>query len=423
MSPLEAIACFILALVTALLVVLLKRQIISARFETRWEAGQMELLRTKIEAAKIARERAWESAAPWNGWRKFRVSKKIFESDDVCSFYLVPHDRKPLPAFQPGQYLTFQLDGIPNQTKPVVRCYSLSDCYNPDYYRISVKRIPPPRDHPDAPSGVGSFFLHDHVKKRALLDVGAPNGNFTIDVAESTPLVLIGGGIGMTPILSMLNAILKSGSAREVWFFYGIRNLSENILVEKTEELKEYSSREPNFHFTICYSGKIGDETILKPWERSNTRVTIDLLKEMLPSSNYQFYTCGPGPMMQAIKEGLRSWGVPAGSINEELFPGPKVGGARSNGGLEIKVKFRKAGKSTISPGGCASILELAEANGIDIPFGCKVGSCGTCVTAVLSGEVEYSQAPSWKNESLLKDEGLCLPCICLAKSKLVLDR
>ncbi len=177
-----------------------------------------------------------------------------------------------------------------------MRCYSLSDSYCPDYYRISVKRVPAPREAPDAPPGLGSGFLHDHVAEGTLLDVGAPNGNFAIDPEESTPLVLIGGGIGVTPVLSMLNAIVKGGSSREVWFFYGIRHAAENILAQQLEKLSQESAEHPNVHFRVCYSDKPEAVGELKPYEIAGTRVTVELMKSLLPSNNYEFYTCWSAP-------------------------------------------------------------------------------------------------------------------------------
>ena len=101
----------------------------------------------------------------------------------VCSFYLQPHDEKPIPGFDPGQFLTFQLN-IPAQPKAVVRCYSLSDAPRPDMYRVSIKRVPPPRDNPDAPPGLSSNHFHDNVKVGDILDVKEPSGRFFLDMSK-----------------------------------------------------------------------------------------------------------------------------------------------------------------------------------------------------------------------------------------------
>ena len=425
MNTFELIGYGIVIVVALILAAMLKRQLVAAGGAARRQAAELELLQTRLETARLERTRSEESAGPWNGWRKFSVSKKVVECGDICSFYLVPHDRKPLPPFRPGQYLTFQLEGIPDQDKPAVRCYSLSDCFTPEHYRISVKRVPAPADAPDAPPGIGSGFLHDHVEEGTLLDVGAPNGNFAIDPEESTPLVLIGGGIGVTPVLSMLNAIIQCGSPREVWFFYGVRNPGENILCEQLEQLSEMGADHPNIHFRVCYSEQLDKPGDLKPYELSGTRVTVDLMKSLLPSSNYRYYVCGPSPMMKALELDLRAWGVPSSDIHQEVFPGAKVANAGGEAKIEegTVVEFRKSELKLEAPASCSSLLDLADGEGIGIPFACRVGSCGTCVTAVLAGEVDYTQEPGWKGEADLTREGLCLPCICLPKGELVIDR
>ena len=125
----------------------------------------------------IATRRRRRSSS-WNGYRKFTVTQKSGECEDVYSFYLMPHDRKPLPPYKPGQYLTFNLD-IPGRDKPVVRCYSLSDSpTRSDCYRVTIKREKAPPDKPDVPHGVASGFFSDHVKEGDLLNVKAPTGQF-----------------------------------------------------------------------------------------------------------------------------------------------------------------------------------------------------------------------------------------------------
>jgi len=178
----------------------------------------------------------------WTGFREFSVQRRQFEDEgrSICSFYLVPCDGKPLPSFRPGQFLTFRLDvsdpaeGEPNN---VVRCYSLSDSPRPDHYRVSIKRVPAPLDHPEAPPGVSSGFFHDHVQVGDHLMVRAPSGHFHLVEDEPLPIVLIGGGIGITPMLSILNSVLERGVEREIWLYYGVRNGSEHIVKEHLQAL------------------------------------------------------------------------------------------------------------------------------------------------------------------------------------------
>ncbi len=120
------------------------------------------------------------------------------ETGDICSFYLEPHDRRPLPSFMPGQYLTFRLN-IPGQAKPVIRCYSLSDGPKAEYFRVTIKKVGPPPGKADGKPGLVSSHFHDQIEQGDIVDVKAPGGQFFLDPAEDTPAVLIGGGIGLTP--------------------------------------------------------------------------------------------------------------------------------------------------------------------------------------------------------------------------------
>ena len=123
-----------------------------------------------LQSDRADRER---SELSWNGNRKFYIDQKVEEAKDICSFYLKPHDHKPLAPFLPGQYLTFQLK-IPDRAKPLIRCYSLSDSpANRDHYRVTIKRLDPPPKEPDAPPGLSSNFFHKGLVEGDILDVGS----------------------------------------------------------------------------------------------------------------------------------------------------------------------------------------------------------------------------------------------------------
>ena len=207
-----------------------------------------ELLRQRVDAETLSGEvERNKTVATWSGLRKFRIRDKIQDGGDICSFYLVPHDGKALPPFAPGQYLTFNLR-LPDRDKPLVRCYSLSDSpFQTDYYRVSIKRQGPPPREPEAPPGLGSYYFHDELNTGDIVDVKAPSGNFFLDLSKHGPVVLIGGGVGLTPMLSMLNAICESGSQRETWLFYGVRNGDEHIVREHLEALEAAFGRGRDF--------------------------------------------------------------------------------------------------------------------------------------------------------------------------------
>jgi hypothetical protein len=383
--------------------------------------AELALLRANVDL--IMDRRRYEqkrSELVWNGFRKFEIVRKQPEGGGICSFYLQPHDKKPLPPFHPGQYLTFQLQ-IPGQRKPVIRCYSLSDSPNhPDYYRVSIKKLPAPRDKPDVPPGLSSSFFHDQLDEGDILDVKAPGGHFYLDMTKSNPVVLIGGGVGLTPVLSMLSTICETGSTRETWFFYGCRSGVDHVMRSHFDRLRR---EHENVRIFICYSDPTPDEVQGRDFDHGG-RISIDWMKTVLPSSNYEFYLCGPPPFMESLVGGLEAWGVPEKDIRFEAF-GPATvkrtpaaqATAEASAGAKIEVTFSKTGKTVGWTAESGSLLDFAEENGITMEFGCRAGNCGTCLTAIKSGDVTYVNPPGSPPEA-----GSCLACISVPKTNLTLD-
>ncbi len=256
----------------------------------------------------------------WQGFRFFKVVRKEFEDarQSICSFYLEPADgmSRPLPSFRPGQFLTFRLD-IPAQegtTHQVVRCYSLSDAPGQSHYRISIKRVPPPTGT-DYPPGRSSAFFHDQVLPGSSLAVKAPSGHFHID-RSNAPVALIAGGIGITPMMSMLNACIQEQPDREVWLFYGVRNSHEVIM---NPHLDALAAAHPNFHLRLCFSNPLATDKVGRDYQ-SQGRIDVPLLRMQLPLKPYHFYVCGPTPMMETLVPALEDWGIPDSRIHFEAF-------------------------------------------------------------------------------------------------------
>jgi uncharacterized protein len=388
--------------------------------ERRRAALQCRRLEIEIEKARLQIKEAEEAKSAWNGLRKFSVTQKVMECADTFSFYLKPHDGKPLPPFKPGQYLTFQLN-IPGLGKPVVRCYSLSDCARPTHYRVTIKRCPPPEGGIHPP-GVGSSFFCDRVKVGDILDVKAPNGHFHLDLAQERPVVLISGGVGVTPMIAMANSLSEARLNREIWFFHGARNGADHMFKAPMAKL---TSENKGVQLHVCYSRPTESDMKGRDFHHEG-RVTVDLLKELLPSNNYEYFLCGPGAFMESITEDLRKWGVPDEWVHFEAFgpasvkraakPEAKVGVAFPPfGGLEVT--FAKSGRKVVWQGSGRSLLELAEEARIKIDAGCRAGNCGSCIVAIKSGSVEYIGAHGADVE-----EGSCLACICRPATALVID-
>lgn len=415
-----AVGMVLLAGLLAWLVVEVSRGWLRLGAEQEQSRLAREKLRAQLAEIRVRCREAEQARAGWNGLRKFAVAKKTTECDDVCAFYLKPHDGRPLPAFKPGQYLTFQLD-LPGRDKPLVRCYSLSDGpHRKDYYRVTIKKEKAPPDRPELPPGACSSYFCDVVKEGDILNARAPAGNFCLDLAKTNPIVLIAGGVGITPMLSMAGAIAASGSKREAWFFFGVRNRREHI---HKAELEKLAAENENIHLHVCYS-KPGENDVKGRDYQHEGRVGIELLKELLPSSNFEYYLCGSGAFMKSLTDGLEAWGVPDKDVHFEAF-GPAtvkkkaaVPTPEETAHLaKINVTFSRSGRVVRWEPSAGNILEFAGAQGVKIDSGCCAGSCGSCVVAIKSGAVDYLKKPDAELEA-----GSCLTCICRPKNDLVLD-
>lgn len=389
-------------------------------FERQRGRLEQERLALEIQAARLRIQTVEQAKSAWNGVRKFTVDKKVLECADTCSFYLKPHDGKALPPFKPGQYLTFQLT-IPGQSRPLVRCYSLSDCARATHYRVTIKRCLPPHKT-EHPPGLGSSFFCDGVKEGDILDVKAPNGHFFLDLEKERPVVLISGGIGVTPMVSMANALVEAGSTREIWFFFGARSGEDHMFKEYMAAL---AAKHPNVRMQVCYSKPHPADVKGRDFQHES-RVSVELFKQLLPSNNYDYFLCGPGPFMQTITDDLRTWGVPDSWVHFEAFgpasvkraPKPEdkaAAAAAPSAGFEVQ--FARSGKSVAWNASFGSVLDLADEQGVKIDAGCRAGNCGSCLVAIKSGEVEYLVEHGAEVE-----RGSCLTCICKPKGMLVLD-
>ncbi len=254
--------------------------------------------------------------AGWEGFRTFVVDRKVPESETITSFYLAPKDGEPLPGFLPGQFLTFRLL-LPAHPRPILRTYSLSDSSNhPEYYRVSIKRLTPPVGRSDLPAGLASNYFHDRVGPGSDLCVKSPRGKFYLDPTENTPVVLLSGGVGLTPTISMLNAIVESGSGRAVWCVHGTRNGREHAM---GQDVRRLAAENENVHVHVSYSRPLPEDVEGHNYD-SRGRIDIERLKELLPAAAYDFYLCGPPPFMKTLYNGLLKWGVPQSRIYYEFF-------------------------------------------------------------------------------------------------------
>ena len=363
-------------------------------------------------------------AQPRGGFRDFTVARKVAESETITSFYLTPDDGVPLPDFLPGQFLSFTLD-IPGQPKPILRTYSLSDAPNPAHYRVSIKREPAPADQPELPAGLSSNHFHDRVEAGATLRIGAPRGKFHLAADSERALVLLSAGVGLTPMVSMLNTVVASGSDRPVWFIHGARNGREHAMAANVRRRAEANA---NVHAHIAYSRPDAADVEGRDHDSSG-HVDVALLKRLLPFDDYDFYLCGPTPFLRALYCGLLGLNVPEARIHYEFF-GPASVLKESAEPAEhatptvetelaggVTVGFSRAGVTASWDPDCETILDLAERHGLNPDYSCRSGICHTCMCALVEGEVEYLEEPLDE-----PDPGYVLICCARPKTSVVIE-
>jgi uncharacterized protein len=364
----------------------------------------------------------------WAGWRDFCVARRQQEdsAQSQCSFYLEPVDGVSLPPFKPGQYLTFSLQiaepgvAAESQTRPITRCYSLSDQPASEHYRITVKRALAPASLPVLPPGVSSTWFHDRIHEGDVVSVKAPAGQFFIDSDAATPAVLIGGGIGITPMISMLPWCLSQQPERTVHLYYGVRSSQDHAFKAQLEEL---AVAHPQFHLNVVYS-KPGPDDVQGRDYHHRGHVNLDLLRRTLPHGRHQFYVCGPAPMMESLVPAIAQWGVPAKDIHFEAFgpasvrlPDDGTASQRAALAVDIEVQFRRSGRTLAWTGQDSNLLDFAERHRLSVESGCRSGSCGTCDTGLVTGTVSYEHQPDYNVAP-----GRCLLCVARPESALVLE-
>ncbi len=327
-----------------------------------------------------------EETGPWTAtnssdWRAreykaLRITRVLEETPSVRSLWLERADGGVLAPFHAGQFLTVRL---PIGPKGVVRAYTLSDAPDGRAYRLSVKR-----------QGRASAWLHA-ARVGDIIEALPPNGRFGLDPQSSRPIIMVSAGIGVTPMISMLNSLLAddANSQRPIWFFHGSRSRLEHAFAKPLAAL---AARHANIRLVSAYSapvdGDLADGALAG-------RIDADLVRRLLPSGDYDVYLCGPPAFMESLSEGLVAWGIAPERIKGEAF-GPAARGAIGAARTlpERLVTFAAVGKTTTWRPESGSLLDLAEQSGLQPAYSCRAGVCGECRTSLLTGEVAYDSPP-----------------------------
>lgn len=327
-------------------------------------------------------------------WRPWRVARIVENSSTIRSFYLVPADGAGIPTFRAGQHIPLRLH-IPGQPHPLIRTYSLSRAPSDGVLRISVKR-----------DGIVSTYLHEQLAVGDMIEARAPLGQFVLDDEQRRPVVLLGAGVGASPLLAMLReAVQQNGRRRRsltVWWIQSARNLAELAFRDELRELQQRVG--DSIHLVRVLSRPEVEARDSGAFELDG-RIDIALLKALLPFDDYDFYLCGPGSFTQDLYDGLRALNISDQRIHAESF-GPSSLCRRPDqahpdvvlppaANRAVPVLFAKSAKEARWTPASGSLLELAESRGLSPEFSCRGGSCGICKTRIVSGEVAYPQPPA----------------------------
>lgn len=350
-------------------------------------------------------------------WRPLRVARIADESAGIRSFYFEATDGAGLPAFKAGQHLPVRL-AVKGQTKPVIRSYSLSSAPSDDFFRISVKR-----------DGLVSGYLHDELKVGDLIETRAPQGSFVVNTQERRPLVLLGAGIGVTPMLSMLREVVYQGERtrrmRSTWFIQSARRLVDLAFREELDTLIANAGDQLKAVRLLSQP-----ESPARPGQDAHLagRIDLNLLKTLLPFDDFDFYVCGPASFTQGLYDELRAMHIRDERIHAETF-GPSTLKRTGNeqpvavqqlpaATTSVPVVFERSAKEARWEPGGGTLLELAESRGLEPEYSCRGGSCGTCKTRLVSGQVHYPVPPA----DMPAADHVLICCAVPASGPLVLD-
>lgn len=359
---------------------------------------------------------------PWKG--VLRIKAIFDETSTVKTFRLMEAIGGPIPfLFLPGQYasITSEIDG-----KKVRRSYTISSSPTQrDYIELTVKR---------EDNGLESRHLHDHAQTGDLLEITAPAGSFFFTGKEADGIVLIAGGVGITPMMSVLRNLTDRSYAYEIHLIYGVRTPTDLIF---REECAYLASRHPNVTILSIVSSAEGTD-----WKGPVGFITADFIVGCVDGiAKRRIHLCGPPPMMDAVKAALAALNVPPDHVKTEDFAPPEGGPIPDDEPIDelpassteaasprvgsvppsaqATVVFSKSGKTgNLAPD--QSVLEAAEAVGVLIDFECRLGTCGRCKVPLTKGVVTMEV-----EDSLAADEkagGTILACQAKSAGNLEVD-
>ena len=341
----------------------------------------------------VSSEHAHPPREERNRYFELEVARVVPESENITSFYLRPVGAEQTHLWEAGQFLPIRIS-IPGHLQPFLRTYTLSTRYNPEFYRLSIRR--------GDENALISRFLHEHARPGFRLEAMMPRGKFVLDRSSSRPVVLVSGGVGITPMVAFAEQLIEDGRSTGIWrpvhFVHGTQNSRVHAF---RKHIRELATEHPEMSVFFCYSRP---ETVDAPNIDYNAsgHITIDHLRRCGPPSDFDFYLCGPSLFMNSLYSGLTGMGVSPERIHYESFgPGsvlrpeiPKTSVTETDGNGFVLVRFARSATDATWRSGAGTLLEFAEGAGLAPAFGCRSGICGSCKTRIINGTVDYVEEP-----------------------------
>jgi nitric oxide dioxygenase len=275
-----------------------------------WAAAYGQLADLFINTEKAIYEQHQQTKGSWLGWRNFKIAKKVVESNEITSFYLAPLDGGALPHYEAGQYISVRVF-VPELNLRQPRQYTISTSPQADYLRISVKRED---EKGELAGGWVSSTLHG-LAEGSEVEVSAPTGNFYL-IDSNKRNVFISGGVGLTPMIAMLNQLVTLDMPQPVSFIHACRNSQVHAMKQHLQALK---SKFPRLSTFTAYEFPHTGDVLGEDYDATG-RLDLSGIDSALLPANADYYLCGPMPFMAEQHQALLARGIPAENIHSEAF-------------------------------------------------------------------------------------------------------
>ena len=329
------------------------------------------------------------------------------ETHDVKTLRLASPDGQTIPFdFEPGQFVTFTLN-IDGFEKPVKRSYTIASSPTEQYYfEVTIKR---------EEFGVVSRYMHDAVEVGNTLSIKAPGGKFYFNGHGSNSVVLISGGVGITPMMSAVRYLTTTCWDGDIYFLFCTRTSNDFIF---EQELKYLQARHPRLKVLVSMTQADGTS-----WMGPQGRFSSALINEFVPDIALKTaHICGPPAMMDATKDILSELGMPEANIKTEAFGGasPKKTATKTEVAPNTPVNNTRQVRFSLSnaqaqAGTDETVLDVADGLDVDIENSCRAGSCGSCKVKLLRGDVDMEVDDGLEPEDRVS--GYILACQAIPKT------